>query len=309
MTALTGTATWDGTGPDGQRRPVGTTDGGPDGPVIRRHRLGAELRRLREARSLRIGDVTGELGVAQSTLSRIETGLAPARTSYVNALLSAYGVTDPDERRRLTDLAREGQRKGWWTAYEHLLPPGAGSYLSLEADACQIRAYAVQTVPGLLQTSDYTAAAYQAARPDLTEADAAALATVALRRKEALCDGRHHLHAIIDESALSRVVGPAPVMTAQLNHLAALAADPRVTVQIVTLSALHPVLSAPMTLLSFPDPEDPDMACRSGADGQILISKHTAIVAPMLGTFRALARAALSAQASADLISAMARQQ
>ena len=43
MTALTGTATWDRTGPDGQRRPAGAAGGGPDGPVIRRHRLGAEL--------------------------------------------------------------------------------------------------------------------------------------------------------------------------------------------------------------------------------------------------------------------------
>ena len=38
-------------------------------------------RRLREARLLRLEDVAARLGVAPSTLSRIETGLAPARTS------------------------------------------------------------------------------------------------------------------------------------------------------------------------------------------------------------------------------------
>ena len=42
--------------------------------------------------------------MAASTVSHIETGLAPARTSYVNALLSLYGLADPDERRRLTGL-------------------------------------------------------------------------------------------------------------------------------------------------------------------------------------------------------------
>jgi transcriptional regulator with XRE-family HTH domain len=172
------------------RRPAGTADAALSGPVIRRHRLGAELRRLREARSLRIGDVTGVLGVAQSTLSRIETGLAPARTSYVSLLLSMYGVTDPDEQRRLTDLAREGQRKGWWAEHEDHLPAGAGTYLGLEDAACQIRTFAVQTVPDLLQTSGYAAAAFRASRPDLDSAQAAALAAVARRRAEAQRDGR-----------------------------------------------------------------------------------------------------------------------
>jgi hypothetical protein len=84
MTALTGTVPWDTPGREDPRRPAtGGGDGGLTGPIIRRHRLGAELRRLREVRSLRMEDVVGELGVTESTLSRIETGLAPARTSYV----------------------------------------------------------------------------------------------------------------------------------------------------------------------------------------------------------------------------------
>src|SRR5580658_3275204 len=135
--------------------------GGLAGPVIRRYRLGAELRRLREACALRVEDAAAELGVATSTLSRIETGHAPARTSYVSTLLGLYGMTDPAERARLTDLAREGQRKGWWADYNHLLPAGAGSYLGLEAAAFHVSVFAVQTVPGVLQTSDYAAAACQ----------------------------------------------------------------------------------------------------------------------------------------------------
>jgi hypothetical protein len=98
-------------------------------------------------------------------------------------------------------------------------------------------------------------------------------------------------------------------MTAQLDHLKALSADPSVTMQVLPLAAPDAVLSAPFTLLSFPDPEDPDMACRRGADAQILISKHAVIVTPMRDTFRALERAALPPKASADLITAMAGQQ
>jgi YD repeat-containing protein len=141
--------------------PAAACAGGPAGsddkragPVIRRRRLGAELRRLRQACSLRIEDAAVELGVAVSTLSRIETGHAQARTSYVRILLGLYGVTDPAVCGRLIDLAREGQRKGWWAACDHLLPAGAGSYLGLEAAAARSCAFACQTIPGLLRTPD-----------------------------------------------------------------------------------------------------------------------------------------------------------
>jgi hypothetical protein len=38
-------------------------------PALSRYRLGADLRRLRQARSLRIEEVAARLGVAASTLS------------------------------------------------------------------------------------------------------------------------------------------------------------------------------------------------------------------------------------------------
>jgi DNA-binding XRE family transcriptional regulator len=93
------------------------------GPTIRRRRLGTELRRLRESRSLRLQDVASSLGVAASTVSRIETGNAPTRTSYLTVMLELYGVADPADRRALIEMAREGQRKGWWAPSEDLLPP------------------------------------------------------------------------------------------------------------------------------------------------------------------------------------------
>lgn len=80
------------------------------GPTIRRHLLGAELRRLRLARSLRLEDAADRLSLAPSTVSRIEAGKAPARTSYVALMLDLYQVQDLGVRRTLTDLAREGRR-------------------------------------------------------------------------------------------------------------------------------------------------------------------------------------------------------
>jgi hypothetical protein len=53
-------------------------------PAAPRRILGAALRELREDRALRLEDAATRLGVAASTLSRIETGKAPARTLPVS---------------------------------------------------------------------------------------------------------------------------------------------------------------------------------------------------------------------------------
>ena len=80
----------------------------PPGPTVRRRRLGAELRRLREAHSLKLEEVAERLGLAPSTLSRIETGKAPTKTAYLAAMLEMYNVEDPGARKALVDMAREG---------------------------------------------------------------------------------------------------------------------------------------------------------------------------------------------------------
>src|ERR1700689_2564375 len=105
-------------------RPPGQPGAGrpqPAGPALGRRRLGRELRQLREARWLRLEDVADRLGVAPSTLSRIESGKAPTRTGYLALMLDLYDIDDPAQRASLEELARQGQRDGWWTDYSDLL--------------------------------------------------------------------------------------------------------------------------------------------------------------------------------------------
>ncbi len=154
------------------------------GPTIRRRRLGADLRRLREARSLKLEDVASRLGVAPSTLSRIETGKAPTRTSYLAIMLDIYGIDDQAERRTFMEMAREGQRKGWWAEAEDTLPAGYGTYLGLESESTAIDAFAERVVPGLASTDDYALAVLRASRPGLTAEQTGRLAAVQRRRRE-----------------------------------------------------------------------------------------------------------------------------
>src|SRR6202046_3016373 len=143
------------------------------GPTVRRRRLGSELRRLREDHSIKLEEVAERLGVAASTLSRIETGKAPTKSVYLTAMLEMYGVTDPAQRQVLVDMAREGHRKGWWSVYDDVLPTGFGIYVGLEAEAAGLRAFETQVVHGLLQTPEYARAvlreAYKKETPEQLE--------------------------------------------------------------------------------------------------------------------------------------------
>src|ERR1022692_3187816 len=190
------------------------------GPTIRRRRLGTDLRRLREQSSLRLEEVAQHLGVAPSTLSRIETGKAPTRTSYLTVMLDLYWVADPEQRRQFMDSAREGQRKGWWAGSEELLPAGTGTYLGLEAEASAIRVFQAQVVPDLVRTGAYAHAVVTASRPELEPEQVDRVVAVQLRRQEVLQRSDPiQLRLILDESVLLRSLGPASLMREQLGRL------------------------------------------------------------------------------------------
>lgn len=279
------------------------------GPTIRRRRLGIELRRLREASSLKLDDVARHLGVAPSTLSRIETGKAPTRTSYLSVMLDLYGVADQAQRRPLIEMAREGHRKGWWADWDELLPAGFGSYLGLEAEASTLRAFQVQLVHGLLQTQEYARAVITARRGDLSPEQIDGLVAVQLRRQEVLLrSDPMQLWLILDESVLLRSMGQPQVMRRQLEHLLDLCQRPEVRIQVLRLaSGPHPVLSGTVGILSFAEPGDADVACAEGIRGQILLEERGDDVRALSEVFATLSRVALTPAKSADVIRGLAK--
>ena len=278
------------------------------GPTTRRRRLGADLRRLREARSLRLDEVAVHLGVAPSTLSRIETGKAPTRTSYLSLMLDLYGVTDPAQRRLLADLAREGQRKGWWADYEDLLPAGSGIYLGLEADARTLRAFGAYLVHDLLQTREYAAAVLAAGRPELSRSQLERLVDVRTRRQELLAgDDPVQLTLVLDESALLRSFGSQELMRGQLGHLAEAASRPAVTVRVLRLAAAgRPAPAGSFAIVGFGTSGDADVLCAEGLRGQLLLAERAADVDAMRLMFDALSAAALPPADSLSLIGELA---
>ncbi|MFI9271695.1 helix-turn-helix domain-containing protein [Kitasatospora sp. NPDC052896] len=229
-----------------------------DSPTVLRRRLGSELRKLRSRAGLSGKDVGDQLGWSASKLSRIESGEVGLREGDVKPLLSLYGVTDPEELKQLTALARKSRQPGWWQSYGDALPEWFKAYVGLEADAASIRAYETELVPGLLQTEDYMQALVRATVQRAYDDEGGNERRVALRmQRQEILDRQPPpmLWAIINEAVLRRPIGSPEVMRAQLEHLANMADErPHITVQVLPFSAgAHPAMGKAFSLLSFKD--------------------------------------------------------
>jgi transcriptional regulator with XRE-family HTH domain len=273
------------------------------GPTVRRRRLGMELRRLRDGSNLKLEEVAAELGVAPSTLSRIETGKAPTKSAYLHQMLQMYGVTDPGQRQVLTDMAREGHRKGWWAEYDDVLPSGFDIFVGLEAETAAVRSYEVSVVSGLLQTADYARAVMREMFPRHSAEQIERLVDLRMMRQRRLDDDPPlELWAILDEAVIRRTVGGSECMRAQLERLVAMSGRQEVTIQVLPFSCgAHAGHGGPFSILEFPERSDAEVAYVESGAGIIYLEKEKEVRA-RAEAFDRLRAAALSPPDSAGLI-------
>jgi transcriptional regulator with XRE-family HTH domain len=225
----------------------------PGSPTVRRRRLAAELRALRESRGKSGDTVAAALRWSPSKISRYElarTGLKPAD---VARLLDYYDVSGP-RRAQLLELARDAAQKGWWEDYADQLSPDYQQFIGFEHEASSITIWHNEVVPGLLQTTDY--ARHIIANYGLIEPIAPGvverLLRVRLQRQQLLTrDPPVELSVVLDEACLRRRIGAEQVMYDQLKHLAELAARPNITVRILPLDAQHAVLGPAFLVFHF----------------------------------------------------------
>ena len=278
------------------------------GPTVRRRRLGTELRKLRESNGFKLEEVAAQLGVAPSTLSRIETGKAPTKSAYLNQMLEMYGVIEPGQRQVLVDMAREGHRKGWWAAYDDVLPSGFDIYVGLEAEtAARPR---LRDLRGARAAADARLREGGTARdvPRGTRAEQIdRLVDLRIERQRRLDDDPPlDLWAILDEAVIRRPVGGHQVMRGQLEHLLDMATRPGVTLQVLPFACgAHAGHGGPFSILEFPNRTDSEVAYVESVAGYLYLEKDRE-VRTRVEAFDRLRAAALSPAASVDLIAQVA---
>ncbi|MGH3367101.1 MAG: helix-turn-helix domain-containing protein [Nocardioidaceae bacterium] len=266
--------------------------------TLRQRRLGRELRQLREEAGLTLEEAAPRLDWSTSKLSRIETGQQSVDVHGVRSMLDLYDVGG-DRWTEIIDLTREARTKGWWHAYG-IRDQG---YLGLETDAAVVHNYQLAHVPGLLQTEDYMRALFRNSRRCPTDAEIGQDVRVRLLRQRRLTeDPPLELVAIVDESALRRMVGGAHVMRAQLRHLVSRAALPSVCLQVLPgYLGGHSGLAGSFTVLGFAEPDEPEVAYIEHTAGALHVQKDAEVQACKL-VFDRLRSEALSPQDSVVLV-------
>ncbi|MEV7013036.1 helix-turn-helix transcriptional regulator [Streptosporangium sp. NPDC051022] len=237
--------------------------------------VGAQLRRLREARGVTREEAGKAIRASHSKISRLELGRTGLKRRDVADLLTLYDVTDDAERATLLSLTEQAGMPGWWQAYGDVVPGWFDAYLGLEQAACVIRSYEVQFVPGLLQTEDYARAVIQLGRRNVTGHEVERRVALRMRRQEILYrPDPPKLWIVIDETALRRLIGGATTMRAQIEHLIRISELPQVTVQIMPFCACgHAGAAGPITILRFPEGELPDVVYLEQLAGALYLDK------------------------------------
>jgi transcriptional regulator with XRE-family HTH domain len=248
----------------------------PAAPSLRRRRLAAELRKLRDESGLSITDVAEKLAWQGSKLSRIETRQLGITAPDLRRLLDVYGVADEVYRDRLVELARRANERGWWQSYSRqVVPPELSDLIVVEEEAAAIRSYQPELVPGLLQTPGYARAVVRAGDKGPPTAEIDRRVEVRLERQQILARDEPpppRLHVVLNEAVVRRPVGGPEVMREQLEHLMAERDRANVTVQVLPFSAgVHPAMTGAFIMMNFLDPADPGIVWLENATGSVCI--------------------------------------
>lgn len=272
----------------------------PISPSVRRRRLARELRRLREAKALKLSVAAKEAGVPQSTLSNIETAEARRiKPRDIDALVDHYGAS-AEEREALQELAKESKEQGWWSSYKDVFRGNA--LPDFEAEASMIRSFECQVIPGLLQTPGYAEAIFRGGRT--YSADVIERGVDARMQRQAIL-ARHnppHLWAVVDEAALRRSPDDPHIMREQLQHLINMASRHNIDIQVLPFNAgMHSGFAGSFYLLDFPSELDPSIVFTENATDSLFVQNPESIQR-FVTIFSDLNAAALRAPQSVRLI-------
>jgi len=225
----------------------------PGSPTVRRRRLAAELREIRESKGKSGDAVAAALKWSPSKISRYErarTGLQPRE---VERLLDYYEITG-SRRALLLALAEDAAQKGWWEEFADGLSADYQQFIGLEHEASSIAIWHVDVVPGLLQTQAYARhiiSSYSRVEP-IAPGAIERLVKVRMRRQQMLNrEPEVQLSIVLDESVLKRRIGDELVMYEQLQRLAREADRPNLTLQILPLDSQHMVFGESFVIFRF----------------------------------------------------------
>src|SRR5215469_6125774 len=175
----------------------------PASPTVRRRRLAAELRGIREGKGKSGDSVAAALRWSPSKISRYERARTGLRPREVERLLDYYQITGP-RRAQLLELAQDAAQKGWWEEFADSLSEDYQQFIGFEHEAVSMAVWHVDVVTGLLQTEAYARhiiGSYSRVEP-MPPGMIGRMVRVRMRRQEVLDREGLQLTVLLDESVL-----------------------------------------------------------------------------------------------------------
>ncbi|GAA4970782.1 helix-turn-helix transcriptional regulator [Yinghuangia aomiensis] len=207
--------------------------------------LGRQIRRYREMEGMTQTQAANEAHISNKHFSAIESGTKPPARDLVQVIDHAVNA-----RGALVALRDEMNE-----------PPGSEWFelvVELEAGASSLRQYAVQVIPGLLQTGDYAREVLSTGLARKPVGWLEKKLQERLNRQNIIWrQGPPELSFILDECAVSRQPKSRDLMRGQLKRLLEVGELPHVTIQVAPLDmGLHTMLDGPITIMGFDEGDD-----------------------------------------------------
>ncbi|MEV0533092.1 helix-turn-helix transcriptional regulator [Kitasatospora sp. NPDC050463] len=187
-------------------------------PSLRQRRLGAELRKIREAAALSGPQLARTLGIDVSQISQMESGRIGVSRQRLRAIANACKCLNDPLLDALGNMTQD-RTKGWWEEYRVLLPSAFLESAEHEDFAAgTIKVWTSVFLPGLLQTGDYARGMFSRRVPSLTIHEVDLYAAFRTQRRNILLRSpQKKLEAYVHESSLLTRFGGTDVLRDQLR--------------------------------------------------------------------------------------------
>ena len=223
----------------------------PTTQTPQRLQLGRALRSWRERQGLSRDAVAEALACPVPKVGKIETGHATVSPLELRTLIALFEVPDGAEADKIVALADQARRRP-----QRRVPEWLRAYVSLEAEAVEIKLFHIDLIPGMFQTEEYIRAITKPHDPAMSPEEVDHL--VATRREwQARLRGADapRLSVVLHEAAIRTLVGSEAVMREQLTQVLELAELPNVSVQVLPYRAgAHPSMGTSFITLRLPPP-------------------------------------------------------
>ena len=251
-------------------------------PYVRRRRLAAEIRKLRESRGLTTDGLAQLMYYSRTKISRLENAQGRPDLAEIINMLNILEITG-SEYDRLHKLAHEAAQKGWWDKYGVSMGARQKLYADLESNAATVREYNQTVMPAVLQAPEFISAlvALDECQGKLDYVPKRMAEARMRRQAELLKPTGPSYETILDECVIHRLSVPPQAMAAQLRHMiGVISEEERITVRVLRHDASVPGGFLPKSafyLYTFAEPGDSPITVLDTATTDLVLTQRVEV--------------------------------